>query len=75
MDIPMIDMKATGANIKRLRKEKGITVKEIQNIMGFNAPVSIYRWQVGASLPTTDNLVILAHVLGVKVDDILIIKE
>ena len=72
--IPMIDLRETGRNIERLRKGKGVSVRELQKIMGFTNPQSIYKWQKGECLPTIDNLVIMASVLGVTVDEILIVN-
>ena len=73
--IPVIDMTATGRNITRLRINAGITVKDLQDIFGFNTPQAIYKWQRGTALPTVDNLVALAAVLGVRIDDILVFQE
>ena len=70
---PVIDLIATGQNIKNLRVAAGISVRDLQNILGFTNPQAIYKWQNGDSLPSIDNLVILAAVLGVTVDEILIV--
>ena len=75
MAIPIIDMVQTGQNINRLRKAAGISVKELQDIFGFGTPQAIYKWQHGTALPTIDNLVVLAAVLGVKVDDVLVMTD
>lgn len=75
MAIPIIDMVRTGQNINRLRKAAGISVKELQDIFGFGTPQAIYKWQHGTALPTIDNLVVLAAVLGVKVDDVLVTTD
>ena len=72
MAIPTIDMVRTGQNINRLRKLAGVSVKDLQDVFGFATPQAIYKWQHGTALPTIDNLVILAAVLGVKIDDILV---
>ena len=60
MQMPAIDMIATGRNILRLREEAGLTVRDLQEIFGFTTPQAIYKWQHGTALPTIDNLVILA---------------
>lgn len=73
--IPTIDMVKTGQNINRLRKVAGVSVKNLQDIFGFTTPQAIYKWQHGAALPTIDNMVVLAAVLGVKIDDILVMRE
>ena len=72
--IPVIDMTATGINITRMRINAGLTVKDLQDIFGFSTPQAIYKWQRGTALPTVDNLVVLATVFGVKIDDILIFQ-
>ena len=73
--IPVIDVTATGINIARLRAAAGLTVKDIQDIFGFNTPQAIYKWQRGTALPTVDNLVVLAAVFGVRLDDIIIFQR
>ena len=73
--IPVIDLTATGINIARMRVNAGLTVKDVQDIFGFSTPQAIYKWQRGAALPTVDNLVVLAAIFGVKIDDILIFQD
>ena len=72
---PVVDMTATGRNIVRLRKQAGMTVRDLQDIFGFSNPQAIYKWQRGQAMPTIDNLVVLAAVLGVGLDDIIIVGD
>ena len=72
MEIPFVNTVATGQNIDRLRIAAGMTVKDIQNVFGFATPQAIYKWIHGAALPTIDNLVILAAILDVTMDDIIV---
>ena len=72
VNLPTIDMIRTGQNISRLRKQAGLSVKDLQDIFGFATPQAIYKWQQGVALPTIDNLVVLAAVLQVRLDDILV---
>ena len=72
VNLPVIDMIRTGQNIGRLRKQAGLSVKDLQDIFGFATPQAIYKWQQGVALPTIDNLVVLAAVLQVRMDDILV---
>ena len=74
MTMPTIDLAKTGANITRLRKAAGLSVHDLQTVFGFNSPQAIYKWQNGLALPTVDNLIVLAAVLHVRLDDILIIS-
>lgn len=69
---PMIDLKATGANIVRLRKAKGLSVKDLQAYFGFEQPQAIYKWQWGESLPSVDNLYALSKILNTSIDSILV---
>ncbi|HPY85271.1 MAG TPA: helix-turn-helix transcriptional regulator [Ruminococcus flavefaciens] len=70
---PTINMTATGANIKALIKTKGLRVTDVQTILGFNTPQAIFKWMRGDAMPSIDNMVILAHLLDVTIDEILII--
>lgn len=71
--MPAIDMMATGRNIANLRKAAGLTVKDLQAVFGFATPQAIYKWQHGTAMPTIDNLVILAAVLAVPMDQIIVV--
>ena len=69
---PVIDLVATGDNIRRLRLERGFSVRDLQRFFGFEQPQAIYKWQKGACLPTVDNLYALGSLFGVPMDQILI---
>ena len=71
--VPYINTVATGENINRMRMEAGITVKDMQAVFGFATPQAIYKWIHGTAMPTIDNLVILAAVLGVTMDEIIVV--
>ncbi len=60
VNLPVIDMVRTGQNIARLRKQAGLSVRDLQDVFGFATPQAIY------------NLVVLAAVLQVRLDDILV---
>ncbi len=72
---PVIDMTATGRNIAALRARAGLTVKDLQTVFGFSTPQAIYKWQRGTAMPTVDNLVVLAAVFRVTIDDILVYED
>lgn len=69
---PVIDLIATGNNIRRLRMERGLTVRDLQSYFGFEEPRAIYKWQKGESLPTVDNLYALGVLFEVPIDQILV---
>ena len=72
MNFPTIDLAQTGANIVTLRKAAGLSVADFQMVFGFNSPQAIYKWLNGTALPTVDNLIVLAALLNVRIDDILV---
>lgn len=74
-NFPTIDMAETGSNIIKLRKAAGLSVHDLQLAFGFNSPQAIYKWQNGTALPTVDNLMVLARLLNVRIDDILVATE
>lgn len=71
--MPMVDMVATGQNIRNMRMKHHMTIKDIQNACGITA-TAICKWQNGQSIPTVDNLVVLAAIWNVKIDDIVVVQ-
>lgn len=69
---PVIDLAATGENIARLRKERGLSVRDLQAYFGFEEPQAIYKWQWGKNLPSVDNLYALSALLNVPMEEILV---
>ena len=74
MEIPFIDTVATGQNIDRLRVAAGMSIRDMQMIFGFATPQAIYKWIHGTAMPTIDNLVILAAMLDVTMDEIVVVE-
>ena len=75
LKIPVIDARATGENINRMRKARGLSTAEMQDILGFTNRNAIYKWFRGVNLPTLDNLVILAALFEVSVSDIIVVSK
>ncbi|MBR0137016.1 MAG: helix-turn-helix transcriptional regulator [Erysipelotrichaceae bacterium] len=71
--LPRIDMVNTGLNITSLRKARNLSIKDVQAVLGFNTPQAIFKWQRGDCLPSLDNLVILAELFEVSIEDILVV--
>lgn len=72
--MPTVNLIMTGENIRAIRMQRGLSVKDLQDIFGFATPQAIYKWQQGAALPTVDNLVVLSSVFGVPIEKILVIE-
>ncbi len=67
-----IDMTGTGQKIDTLRKDAGLTVRDIQSCLGLASAQTVYKWLSGKSLPSIDNLVILSAILHVSLDDLIV---
>ena len=72
---PVIDMRKTGENIKRIREKYNISVRELQRYLGLESPQAIYQWQRGISLPTVDHLCALSHLFGTSMDEIIVLAD
>ena len=73
--MPTIDMIATRKRIKELRDNAGMSTRDIADVFGFQNQTAVFKWMKGTSLPTVDNLVILADLFGVTIEEILVIRK
>ena len=69
-DVVFVDALPRNAVGKILKMQ----LKDLQNIFGFTTPQAIYKWQHGTALPTVDNLVVLAMVFHVRLEEILVME-
>ena len=65
------DMEKTGRKIKEIRKRSGMTIRQVQEACGISA-AAVCKWQNGQAMPTLDNLIILADLWDVKMDDLIV---
>lgn len=72
--IPTINVEETGIQIDVLIHESEYSVRDISEKLGFETPQAVYKWMQGKTLPKLDNLVALAAILHVSIDDILVIE-
>ncbi|MBQ4430647.1 MAG: helix-turn-helix transcriptional regulator [Synergistaceae bacterium] len=72
---PVIDLHKTGRNIEKCRKDSGLTVRDLQEYFGFEYPQAIYKWQHGECLPAVDNLLALALLFGIRIEDLLVYEN
>lgn len=68
-----INMEKTGANIKRLVKRSGYTVREIMAITGLSTEQAVYKWFRGESIPAIETMLILCDTLDVNINELLVI--
>lgn len=53
---PNIHLKGTGIYLKRLTRQKGYKVRDLQRLLHLSCPQPIYRWFKGQVLPSVDHL-------------------
>lgn len=73
--MPVVNLVKTGTNIKNYMEVLGYSVTDIQKLLGLAGRQAICHWLNGMCLPRVDNLVILASIFGVKVDDLIVVEK
>jgi transcriptional regulator with XRE-family HTH domain len=58
-----------GSRIRTERNRAGLTQLELGNLIGRDHR-TIHRWEYGERVPNLDDLLLLAHALGVRVADL-----
>ena len=64
------DARAIGERLKSLRKERGMTARDLADKIGVSY-TTIYRWENGDRIPDGFNMGKLMNVLGVRMKDII----
>mgnify|MGYP002516839221 CR=1 FL=1 len=70
-----LDLKLTGQRIHNVMKERGYTVRQIQEKLDLICPHTVYKWIHGCCIPSTDNLYRLSKILDVSMEDLLMEVE
>ena len=73
--MPTVDAAATGNNIRSMCMSAGVTPKDMQTACGLTTRNAVYKWFNGTAVPTIDNLVIIADILGTTIDKIIAVKR
>lgn len=68
-----LDKKQTGQRLYKLIEQSNYTREEIAEFLDLTSPRVIYDWTNGLKLPSTENLVNLALLFNVRIEDILAI--
>lgn len=71
----VLDAAATGARIRMIRQAAGCSTEDLCQIMAVSCPDSIRRWETGRRFPRLHNLVRLAQVFSLTVDDLAVLRQ
>ena len=72
MNLPVIDMIATGENLNEMRVSRGLSVSAIRDYLGLNTTYAVYKWFHGESIPSVDNLLALSMLFGTSINELLV---
>ena len=72
---PVIDIKRTGENIRRIRGERNLTLDDVREFLGELTVHRIQLWEKGVLLPGVEHLCALSKLFGVLMDDIIILHD
>lgn len=70
----MIDLEATGKNIRNIMKITGYTARELERLIGCTQ-MTFFNWQEGKNLPSLDNLLRLSGILKTPMEKIVVFRK
>lgn len=73
--IVRVNARETGKRIKQKMMRAGMRAKQLKGCMGYKSDTTVYRWCRGEKLPGLDDMVMLAHVLKVTINDLIVTEE
>ena len=68
---PEYDLKVIGENLKRLREEKSLSVKDVQKYLRLGSVQAIYKYESGKGYPQADTMFALMELYEADINDIL----
>ena len=70
-----VDLYMTGRLLRTRLDRAGLSVKQVQKVLGLECPQSIYRWLSGQALPSVENLYVLHRVLSCSMEDLIVTRD
>lgn len=67
----MTQLEIIGANLRKVRKQKGFSVHDVKECLGLASVQSVYKWEQGKCMPQADNLLKLMEFYGVGAPELL----
>lgn len=64
------DLKVVGANLKRLREQKGYSVAEVRDYLQLGSVQAVYKYESGKNYPQADTLLALMELYDASLEDI-----
>ena len=64
------DLKIVGANLKKLREAKGLSVADVRDYLQLGSVQAVYKYESGKNFPQADTLLALMELYDATVEDI-----
>lgn len=71
----VIDVYLTGKKIKSICVERKIKPNQLAEFLGFSSAAAIYKWFEGRGIPSIDNLVLVAELFNLSVEELLVMND
>ena len=73
----IIDYRKTSRLLKELRIKNGYSIKDLQEVFGFETPTAIYAWEneKHKSIPRLEHLTLLSKLYNCHVEELYITKQ
>ena len=77
MSLKVINSEATCIKIKEIFEERGLTAKQVQRELQLDSVQAVYKWISPncKTMPSLDNLVLLANLMDCTLEDIIVVNE
>ena len=72
---PVIDPWKTGQKIRRMIKERKLTVEQVRDRIELESVQAMYKWFRGECCPKIDNLLALSRLLNVSIDSMIVSRD
>ena len=73
--MPVVDVTATGNRFHDMTDAAGFTAKDFADACCLTNRNAVYKWFRGTCMPTIDNFIIIAHMLGTTIDNLLVVRN
>ena len=67
---PEYNIKIIGDNLKKLRKRKSMSVREVADYMREGHVQTVYKWERGGSYPQADKILALMELYDATLEDV-----
>ncbi|QFJ53405.1 Helix-turn-helix domain-containing protein [Pseudobutyrivibrio sp. ACV-2] len=68
---PTFNMEIVGENLRKIRKAKNLSVKEVTEYLGFSSVQAIYKYESGTGYPQVESMFALMCLYEASIEDLI----